>query len=93
MELHQVDLNLLVAFEALMAERSVTKAAQRLCVGQSAMSSTLGRLRKLFDEHFAAVCGLDVLDHVHFGGVTPGLPAEQVKLQADVVRAKAAELF
>jgi len=50
MDLHQVDLNLLVAFEALMSERSVTKAAQRLSVGQSAMSPTLGRLRKLLDD-------------------------------------------
>src|SRR5664280_828860 len=33
-----------------MAERSVTRAAHRLCIGQSAMSSTLTRLRKLFDD-------------------------------------------
>jgi DNA-binding transcriptional LysR family regulator len=50
MELHQVDLNLLVAFDALLDGRSVTRAADRLCVGQSAMSSTLARLRRLFDD-------------------------------------------
>ena len=50
MDLNRVDLNLLVAFEALMTERSVTRAAKRLSVGQSAMSSTLGRLRKLLDD-------------------------------------------
>jgi DNA-binding transcriptional LysR family regulator len=49
-DLNRVDLNLLVAFDALMAEGSVTKAARRLSVGQSAMSSTLGRLRKLFGD-------------------------------------------
>src|ERR1039457_1689539 len=49
-DLNRVDLNLLVAFDALMCERSVTQAARRLSVGQSAMSSTLGRLRKLFDD-------------------------------------------
>jgi DNA-binding transcriptional LysR family regulator len=49
-DLRRVDLNLLVAFDMLMTERSVTKAADRLAVGQSAMSSTLGRLRKLFDD-------------------------------------------
>jgi DNA-binding transcriptional LysR family regulator len=49
-DLHRVDLNLLVAFDALMAECSVTQAARRLNVGQSAMSSTLARLRKLFDD-------------------------------------------
>ncbi|MFJ9381310.1 LysR family transcriptional regulator [Streptomyces sp. NPDC101455] len=45
-----MDLNLLVAFDALLAERSVTRAATRLSVGQSAMSSTLGRLRKLLGD-------------------------------------------
>ncbi|MEO3854283.1 LysR substrate-binding domain-containing protein [Acrocarpospora sp. B8E8] len=46
-DLRRIDLNLLVAFEALVTERSVTRAAWRLGVGQSAMSSTLSRLRKL----------------------------------------------
>ncbi|SDB87967.1 DNA-binding transcriptional regulator, LysR family [Raineyella antarctica] len=50
MDLKRVDLNLLVALDALLAERSVTRAAERLSIGQSAMSSTLGRLRKLFDD-------------------------------------------
>ncbi|MBS1891593.1 MAG: LysR family transcriptional regulator [Actinobacteria bacterium] len=50
MDLNRVDLNLLVAFDALMSEGSVSRAAQRLHVGQSAMSSTLGRLRDLLDD-------------------------------------------
>jgi len=49
-DLNRVDLNLLVAFEALMSERSVTGAAERLAIGQAAMSSTLGRIRKLFND-------------------------------------------
>lgn len=48
---HQrVDLNLLVALELLLAERSVTKAAERLCVTQSAMSGMLSRLRDCFGD-------------------------------------------
>ncbi|WP_329343417.1 LysR family transcriptional regulator [Streptomyces sp. NBC_01352] len=39
-----------MAFDALMAERSVTAAAARLSVGQSAMSATLIRLRKLLND-------------------------------------------
>lgn len=50
MDLRRVDLNLLVAFDMLMTERSVTRAARRLSIGQSAMSSTLNRLRKLFGD-------------------------------------------
>lgn len=49
-ELHRVDVNLLVALDALTRERSVTKAAQRAGVTQSAMSHTLRRLRELFDD-------------------------------------------
>ncbi|CAJ1510060.1 LysR family transcriptional regulator [[Mycobacterium] burgundiense] len=49
-DLRRIDLNLLVAFEVLVTERSVTRAATRLSVGQSAMSSTLARLRKLLGD-------------------------------------------
>ncbi|MCD2191959.1 LysR substrate-binding domain-containing protein [Actinomycetospora endophytica] len=50
MRLTGVDLNLLVAFDALMSERSVSRAADRLSIGQPAMSATLGRLRRVFDD-------------------------------------------
>ncbi len=49
-DLHAVDLNLLVALDALTRERSVTKAAARAGVTQSAMSHTLRRLRDLFGD-------------------------------------------
>jgi DNA-binding transcriptional LysR family regulator len=50
MDLRRVDLNLLVALDALLDECSVTRAAERLYVGQSAMSATLSRLRALFND-------------------------------------------
>ncbi|MDS3862313.1 LysR family transcriptional regulator [Thermosynechococcaceae cyanobacterium BACA0444] len=49
-KLANIDLNLLIAFEALYHEQSVTLAAQRLNVGQPAMSSALGRLRLIFED-------------------------------------------
>src|SRR5258708_2528110 len=42
-----IDLNLLVALDALLAERSVTRAAFRIGITQSAASHALARLRKL----------------------------------------------
>ncbi|UCH30124.1 MAG: LysR family transcriptional regulator, partial [Myxococcales bacterium] len=48
--LHRIDLNLLVALDALTRERSVTRAAERVGVTQSAMSHTLRRLRELFGD-------------------------------------------
>lgn len=44
-QLDRLDLNLLVVFEALMTEGSVTKAADRLNKTPSAISHALGRLR------------------------------------------------
>nr|CRH07310.1 putative transcriptional regulator, LysR family [Candidatus Magnetococcus massalia] len=44
------DLNLLVAFDALMTERGVTRAGRRLGITQAAMSNTLRRLRTAFDD-------------------------------------------
>lgn len=48
--LGRLDLNLLVALDALLSERSVTRAAERIGVGQSAMSHSLARLRDLFGD-------------------------------------------
>lgn len=54
--LSRLDLNLLVAFDALLAERNVTRAAARIRIGQPSMSHALGRLRKLLkDELFVRV--------------------------------------
>lgn len=49
-DLRAIDLNLLVDLDALLTTRSVTGAARRLNLSQSAMSGSLARLRKLFDD-------------------------------------------
>ncbi len=48
--LSSIDLNLLVAFEALWAERSVTRAGRRLGLSQPAMSGALARLRSMLGD-------------------------------------------
>ena len=50
MNLSGVNLNLLVAFDALCRERHVTRAAKRVGITQSAMSNSLRQLRALFDD-------------------------------------------
>ncbi|MFT9359346.1 LysR family transcriptional regulator [Acetobacter okinawensis] len=50
MSLETIDLNLLVAFEALMAERNVTRAGARIGRSQPAMSAALARLRELMED-------------------------------------------
>jgi DNA-binding transcriptional LysR family regulator len=49
-DLSRVDLNLLVMFEAVLAERSVSRAAERLNLSPSAVSHALGRLRRLMND-------------------------------------------
>ena len=48
--LTRIDLNLLVALDALLQERSVTRAGERLAVTQPTMSGALARLRALFGD-------------------------------------------
>ncbi len=50
MRLNRLDLNLLVALDALLTERSITVAAERICLSQPATSGALSRLREFFDD-------------------------------------------
>ena len=50
MSLNRLDLNLLIAFDALMTEKNVSKAAEKLFIGQSAMSHSLNRLRQALND-------------------------------------------
>lgn len=71
MQLSQLDLNLLVAFEALYEHRNVTRAARHLSVSQSALSHTLGRMRHVFDDPLFVRAG---------PGVVPTTQAESLYL-------------
>ena len=50
MNLQNVDLKLLIYLDALLDERSVTKAAAKVCISQSAMSNALNKIRTLLDD-------------------------------------------
>lgn len=52
--LSRLDLNLLVALDALLTERSVTRAAERLHLSQPALSAALSRLRAHFNDQILA---------------------------------------
>lgn len=57
MRFGRLDLNLLVALDALLTEKSVSLAADRLRLSQSATSSALGRLREYFGDELLVVKG------------------------------------
>jgi LysR family transcriptional regulator, nod-box dependent transcriptional activator len=57
MSLRQFDLNLLVALDALLTERNVTRAGERLFLSQPAMSGILARLRHAFEDELLVRVG------------------------------------
>jgi DNA-binding transcriptional LysR family regulator len=57
MDLQQFDLNLLVALDALLTDKSVTRAGARMNLSQSAMSGTLARLRDVFHDELLIPVG------------------------------------
>ncbi|GAA3311103.1 LysR family transcriptional regulator [Arthrobacter ramosus] len=52
--LSRLDLNLLISLDALITERSVTRAAERLHLSQPALSASLARLRSHFGDPILA---------------------------------------
>lgn len=89
-----LDLNLLVLFHAIFVERSVSAAAQRLGMSQSALSHALARLRKTFQDELFVRSGLvitptsraqelfdpirEILDKVH-GQILPSVGFDPTK--------------
>jgi LysR family nod box-dependent transcriptional activator len=57
MRFNRLDLNLLVALDALLDEKKTTAAAQRLSVSQSAISGMLARLRVYFEDDLLVQVG------------------------------------
>jgi LysR family nod box-dependent transcriptional activator len=57
MRFNRLDLNLLVALDALLTERSITKASERLNLSPSATSNALARLREYFDDELLVQVG------------------------------------
>src|SRR5579862_4455545 len=56
-----LDLNLLVALDAVLRERSVSRAAERLFLSQPAMSNALARLRDFFHDPLVVQQGRQLL--------------------------------
>jgi LysR family transcriptional regulator, nod-box dependent transcriptional activator len=57
MRYRRLDLNLLVALDALLSEKSVTRAASKLNITQPAMSGALARLRDYFEDPLVVQVG------------------------------------
>ncbi|MFI5734957.1 LysR family transcriptional regulator [Kribbella sp. NPDC051587] len=79
-----VDLNLIEALDALLAENSVTKAADRLHTSPPAMSRALARLRRAFNDPLLVRAGRDLV---------PTPRALELKSEVHAVATSARALF
>jgi DNA-binding transcriptional LysR family regulator len=79
MQLQNVDLNLLLPLRALLEERSVSRAAQRMQMSQPALSAALSRLRRHFNDELLERHGnnyeltplaVQLLEHSHSATVS-----------------------
>ncbi len=82
MRLNQFDLNLLVALNALLDERSVTRAADRLNLSQPAMSAALRRLREAFKDELLVVHGKRMVPTAHAQLLAPQVAQAIVSMQS-----------
>ncbi|PIF28607.1 LysR family transcriptional regulator [Acidovorax sp. 56] len=57
MRFNKLDLNLLVALDALLTEQSISRAAEKTHLSQSAMSNALARLREYFEDELLVQVG------------------------------------
>jgi LysR family nod box-dependent transcriptional activator len=80
--LDNFDLNLLVAFDVLLEERSVTRAAKRLNVTQSAMSAALKRLREAFQDELLVLHGKRMMPTQHALTLAPEVTAAVTRLRS-----------
>jgi len=60
MDWKAIDLNLLVVFQAILDQRGVTRAGEKLGLSQPAMSAALARLRDLFGDPLFVRSGLEM---------------------------------
>lgn len=60
MQLARFDLNLLIALDALLHDKNVTGAAERVFISPPAMSAALQKLRAFFDDPLLVRVGRDM---------------------------------
>jgi DNA-binding transcriptional LysR family regulator len=82
MRFDKFDLNLLVAFDVLMAECNVTRAAARLNITQSAMSAALKRLREAFGDDLLEQSGRSMVPTANALQLAPQVREELLRLRA-----------
>lgn len=83
MDLHGLDLNLLVVLDALFTERSVTRTGERIHLSQSATSAALARLREFFKDDLLIPVGRKMVLTPHAEGLVD--PVRDLLLRTEAI--------
>jgi hypothetical protein len=83
-DIRSLDIGMIRTFDALMRERSVSRAAARLFLSQSAVSASLARLRKIFNDPLFIRTG---------HGVSPTAKAQRLAPKIETVLFEFSSLF
>ena len=78
-----LDLNLIVAFDILLQERSVSRAAERLRLSQPAVSAALARLRDYFNDELLVAIGRSMIPTAYAESLWP--IARELLAKADLL--------
>jgi len=87
MRFKRLDLNLLVILDALLRERSVTRAARELNLSQPAMSAALARLREYFNDDILVAQGRRMVPTAHAQNLEPMVARALADIESLIVAA------
>ncbi|EIM30634.1 LysR family transcriptional regulator [Microvirga lotononidis] len=80
-----LDLNLLVALDALMTERNLTAAARSINLSQPAMSAAVGRLRAYFRDELFTMRGRELVLTPRAAGLAPAVREALLHIQLSII--------
>lgn len=85
MRFNHFDLNLLLAFDVLLEEQNITRAAERLSMTQSATSGALSRLRQYFQDELLVQVGRKMVPTPYALELVPKVRDVLMTLRASIV--------
>lgn len=85
MRFNGLDLNLLVALDALMSERNLTAAARSINLSQPAMSAAVARLRTFFQDELFTIAGREFIPTPRAESLAPALRDALLHVQLSII--------
>jgi DNA-binding transcriptional LysR family regulator len=86
MDIRKIDLNLLVAFDAVLDRRNVTRAGEAIGLSQPAMSAALGRLRAFFDDPLFVKAGPEMKPTPRALELAPAVHAVIATIKSEILQ-------